>query len=1229
MWISLFFCIAACVFLASQVNTEGDRSEGRVKRYLLARDEVEAEQEAFHQTARPGDTPDPNSDAMLRLREARDDLNTAELSPNHLAELLEGDPGLHNGGTGELALNKPMRKRSIEASELRRWTKGIVPYVFTDQTTEYNRQEIKRTFRTYERFSCMRYIPWQKVGGVTTNKENKLGHESYLTFVQRNGCWAEQGNKRKKTGGQNISCCGGFTCVHEVGHAMGESHEHQSPNADRNRMIQINMPGIRDGEEIWYSQSNPKYILSLGYDLSSSMHYSPWSFAKPGKKTYYLLYPELSHGDSYYYLMREVSLMHKCQDRCTAMTITCENDGYLTLVDNKCSCRCIPGLDPATGCTTIFKSDPQGLAFPGGQYVLPAHSSGCPQGSFSFGSRKQVNDGGNDKSSAYDLGGVVSDKTIEQQFCVMDSPSNGFSWPGGNFCIYRRGDKCPEGFNEGSVQYDDRPTAASPNAKSGELPDGVFDDDTRFEFCCMNSGFSQDDLSLPSREPFALIKQIDKDCHKVRGMHSEAVTLTINNADEGIAQLGGEHPVYFTKKTPKEYQTDFCMYKPAMIECGDIIELSEANPEVTIVSPEAPELECYWLLKAPPGERLQLDFSEFDIKGVPGSCTDDLEVRFARAGQPGINMCGRKWDKTIISINNTIHMRLSTYGDSTSHFTATIKLIKNADLCYAASDRGMTYVGDVSFTRNFEPCLPWNEVTHCDVNSFMADDVAMLLDGNKCRNPDQGTGFQPWCYVQAENCIRNYCDVCLIGKPYDVRDDCAEKKSLDQCDFQECAKTCADQYPGPARPVPASQMSCGPPGNDVVDSSLTEATKSTYTVGEFVTYKCNTGKTTRKRLCLSTGQWSFIGTACSECPNGFDANLNNGQCYLFVPHAENYAYASSYCEEKGGVVAFPMSEEDNAFLKSFTTYHIWIGITDVAEEGKFVTALGEPATFTKWKAPEPNNLGKGEHCSEIRKDSSWYDISCAHKRRFACQAPMMEVKACVDVSDKCSEHFEVNPHFCTNFTNYAHHQCRFTCGLCGLEDTPKCKVEGSASGTGETMEVTRGTVVTLTCPDDVILKVGDEVRVCTASGALTGTPLKCLKDCPPGWILNSDNMNCYKRFDAIKTHPDAESDCQSYRGSLATALDMKENDFVKALMSSLWPTLWLGLTDSRTEGQFVWMDGTALTFTHWSGGEPNNWGLFGEDCVQMLYDGRWGDNKCYHMFPYVCKVPFDSSNHIN
>ncbi|GFR96298.1 metalloendopeptidase [Elysia marginata] len=1110
---TLVLFVALSLHVSNGHSTYPDRTEGEgvVEQYILAREEVEYELEDFYLTAAPGDEPDFHSDAMENLRKIRELLLTSGLPPKDVADLIEGDPGLaHAGAHKANAISR--HKRTIEVKLSRRWTKGLVPYVFTESISKSNQEEIIRSMRTFERFTCIRFMPWSEENGVTTNQKLGLDHESYLSFLVGGGCWSFQGNLRKPAGagGQKISCCGGYTCIHEIGHAMGESHEHQSPNPDRDRMIRINFDGIAENGRNSYKRHSAKYVKSVGYDLSSYMHYAPWSFrASKDTQTFYKFFPELPHKNSFFYLMREVSLEHKCQDKCSTFPLTCENDGYLTLVDNRCYCECIPGLDPETGCTTIFKNDPEDIAFPGGKYAIPAHSTGCPDDSFVLGSRTQINEGGNYKTSPFNLGFDVSGNKVEQKFCIHDSPPTEKAWPGANLCLYRRGGECPDGFTEGFVQYNDLPTEVSPNTKSGELPDGVFDDNTKLEYCCANTGFSRDKLHLPSRKPFVLIKRRGKDCQKVQGMHIEVNTLRIGNANDGeTALVGGDHPMYKKDKKTQGYWTAYCNYKPAMI-------------------------------------------------------------------------------------------------------------VKNDDLCYAVSDRGMTYDGDINFTRDFEPCLPWAKVSHCEMHPFKTNRFNTILQGNKCRNPDQGTGFQPWCFVKAKNCIRGYCDVCQIGKRFDRVDNCAELKASGQCSLNQCAKTCADQYPQPSAPVKASDVSCSAPGR-APDGAPVGDSKSSYAVGEAVKYKCDYSDSTKLRYCLTSGKWSSMGTACSDCPDEFALHVENKKCYLFPNIKRNADEAFKFCQGKGGFVAFPISEEENVLLKSFTPNHFFLGITDKDVEGTFVTATGEPAEFTKWGGVEPNNYGNREDCTEMNKASTWNDLPCTgYTRHFICQANRAPLKDCLDFSDKCAELFTLNPNMCKKFSTFADKHCRYTCGFCGVEDSPTCKV---STPEGDMTELTRGMSFTLSCDEGLVPLSGDEVRGCQADGTLSGKPLECTNNCPEGWTLNPENLFCYKKFDSPKNYSAAEADCAEYQGTLTTAADRDEQAFVFSLKGSS-SSIWLALTDSLVEGTFRWTDGKLLTYSNWKHWEPNDYGRDGEDCAQMNPNGNWNDNNCVKAkLQYVCKV---------
>jgi len=124
----------------------------------------------------------------------------------------------------------------------------------------------------------------------------------------------------------------------------------------------------------------------------------------------------------------------------------------------------------------------------------------------------------------------------------------------------------------------------------------------------------------------------------------------------------------------------------------------------------------------------------------------------------------------------------------------------------------------------------------------------------------------------------------------------------------------------------------------------------------------------------------------------------------------------------------------------------------------------------------------------------------------------------------------------------------------------------------------------------------------------------------------------YKRFDDRSLWSEARLHCESLGGKLVCIESAGEDQFIDRLAlpaeskvdSTNFVTLtyWIGATDEAEEGIFRWVDGRKLTYSDFSGNEPNNQG--GEHYVGIRKSSpnglfRWNDFKGDGKYGYICE----------
>jgi len=127
------------------------------------------------------------------------------------------------------------------------------------------------------------------------------------------------------------------------------------------------------------------------------------------------------------------------------------------------------------------------------------------------------------------------------------------------------------------------------------------------------------------------------------------------------------------------------------------------------------------------------------------------------------------------------------------------------------------------------------------------------------------------------------------------------------------------------------------------------------------------------------------------------------------------------------------------------------------------------------------------------------------------------------------------------------------------------------------------------------------------------------------YIRDPTTGNRYKVYiDKKRRWVDAKSLCHQDGGDLASIRNAREWQFVKGILantSSGVTHVWLGANDEKKEGNWVWTDGSSVTYSDWDSSQPN--GGTRENCLYAFsgYNWQWFDGGCTWTYYAVCKIP--------
>ncbi|KAB5579037.1 hypothetical protein PHYPO_G00190080 [Pangasianodon hypophthalmus] len=151
------------------------------------------------------------------------------------------------------------------------------------------------------------------------------------------------------------------------------------------------------------------------------------------------------------------------------------------------------------------------------------------------------------------------------------------------------------------------------------------------------------------------------------------------------------------------------------------------------------------------------------------------------------------------------------------------------------------------------------------------------------------------------------------------------------------------------------------------------------------------------------------------------------------------------------------------------------------------------------------------------------------------------------------------------------------------------------------------------------LTAADFDKIVQESAGRRQAKSRCFGCCPFGWVFYGGSCFTYQAssMDWIS----AEKYCLNLNAHLVSMRNENEYQLVKALIRAHDPQekpTWIGLSGCQKRNNWLWSDGTKLTFTKWNPTEPN---FKNEECCVLInFDGRkdWVDAPCEWTYHFVC-----------
>ncbi|XP_048051388.1 CD209 antigen-like protein C isoform X1 [Megalobrama amblycephala] len=104
---------------------------------------------------------------------------------------------------------------------------------------------------------------------------------------------------------------------------------------------------------------------------------------------------------------------------------------------------------------------------------------------------------------------------------------------------------------------------------------------------------------------------------------------------------------------------------------------------------------------------------------------------------------------------------------------------------------------------------------------------------------------------------------------------------------------------------------------------------------------------------------------------------------------KSWSESRQYCRDHGGDLVIIDTEEKQKSISSLIKERVWIGLTDIENEGNMTWVDNSTLRQGFWLSGEPNDQGGSEDCIELMPENpvlnNWNDLPCSLKRKGICE----------------------------------------------------------------------------------------------------------------------------------------------------------------------------------------------------------------------------------------------------